>query len=284
MLPFHEPLLARLAGGGRPVVIELGHVREIGTALAAVQRHRLDLRCLRIRTTMPLSSITPEDGWWRIPLALYVPHLGSLPQLMRRLPQLHMLNLRVYLPASDAVNYRGARILASLGIESALELDQGPLEWDKLADLAIYALFGLRPRAAIAPFNDLARRYRSSERVDVSFSHFADPTAYLFLDEAGRVFLDEADRQAGKPLLADLGGLDGLAALPAFRERRYRWQRHFLSRDECACCEGWRICRGTLAHLNGDGEGCRPFCSDLLDAVEEYQARQTGRGPSVWQP
>jgi hypothetical protein len=281
VVPYRQGLLERLSG--YCLVIRVNDPEEIQKAEADAQSFRFLLHCVQLHIDAPLASVPFEEAWSSVPLALFVPSLGRMRDLVRLLPLVRRLNLRVYLPADTADGFTAVRLLSSLGVPTAVDFSHGPPRWDLASDLATYALLGLVPHAPIEPFQFLTARYRPAEFTDFGSVLFDDPARYLHLDEVGRVAVSAAELTAGEFIADHPAAMGDPEEIPAHRAYVNRWRSSFLRLDGCAICQAWRICRGRFASGASQDQGCRAFFSELMGLVEQRQALGSP-GQETWQP
>lgn len=277
--PFEVPLLERVPG--RSVVVDLDDISEIPRVMAETARLEQHIHCLRVQCEGALSSISFEAVPPDVPLALHVPSLGAVPELIAKLPLLRERNIRVYLPATSKENNTALRILASLGIASAVVFSEES-DWEALRDLLTYALLGLVPHAAIDPFDYLAERYDRARRNNFASVYFDNPETYLHLDADGHVALTAEDLAEGRFLDGEPETLDQVLRSEEYELGLARWQQFFLENHGCASCPGWRVCLGRFSQF-ADKAGCKGFTSELMDVLELSKAREAAR-KQVWQP
>jgi len=279
--PADADLLSRLHG--RAVVLRVPALEALDRAVDDARRAKVHLHCVPVEVRHPLGLLTLEERWKDIPLALAVPALGRLRDVVRQLPVLRQMNLRVVLPADSPENLTGIRILASWGVACTAVPGSGRIPWEALSDLGTYALLGLAPHGPIEPFAYLADHYDPGARTDFRGVWFEDPTRFLHMDGAGRFAFSSAELAGGQ--FADLRPeeLDSIDASEAYRERLEAWRLVFLEKDGCASCPGWRICLGTFAATARTDRGCRDCFAELLTVIERHQAGSRNRRGALWQ-
>ncbi len=277
--PGDAALIGRLAA--RTLCVRVSHPAEIAVA-AARARERNNLACVICETDMPLSEIVPTESWQDVPLALLVPSIGRVRDVVKRIATLRKLNVRVYLPCNES-NLTGARVLASLGIAVSIDID-GVRDWDGLADLMTYALLGPVPHAPVEPFRSIAAGYKVASRGDDwGRLYFDDPTRYLHLDAQGRIALSRSELLAGKFATLDLSELDSPELKRAIAERAEAWRDLFAEDHFCARCAAWRICRARLRDGKDAPDGCAAFFLEMADIIEQSRADHHGRD-ATWRP
>lgn len=256
-------------------------LREIRTELL---NHQMKIRCLLVKTDLSLEEIPFDESWEGLPIALQITRIGRYRTYARMVPRLRKLNIRIYAPAECDENLTGFRILASLGVETALTLTAIPPDWEKVTDLMTYALLGLSPHAGIEPFLFIGEHYEPASRTEFGAVYFDDPTAYLHLDEKGRVYVSPHDLQTGRAAVEEPFEIEGVEKTEAYRDRMESWRQHFVAMDACSVCPGWRLCGGTCARFLSHGNGCSDLFTEMMDVVEQYQAIKSERVRSAWQP
>ncbi|HEY3354154.1 MAG TPA: hypothetical protein VGQ83_12950 [Polyangia bacterium] len=270
---------------GQALVVRVRDAAAIAGAAGRARASDNELVCVLCDSPEPLDELSPDDGWDGAPVALFVPALGRLRDLLPWLPRLREPHARVYVPAGGPDNLTGVRILASLGVACGLTFGDRPPPWEPLADLMSYALLGPVPHAPIEPFAHLAEAYDPAGVTDWRRTVFADPRHYLHLDADGRVALTSADLQARIFVLDDPGALDGIERHPAFVAAEHAWRRLFLAYHPCSRCPGWRVCRGAFAASAERDPGCAAFCAELMDVVDQRRAaRAAPEEPQPWRP
>jgi radical SAM protein with 4Fe4S-binding SPASM domain len=266
--------------GKAPLVLSVDSLASLRDAVRAAEGNGNPIRCLVLRTPAPLSELGDARDLAQLPIALHPGGIGELRRVVRMLPALRDMNLRVYFDGGTEKACTEARVLASLGIETAVCLRCEAANPGLLSDLAAYALLGLVQHASIEPFEYIAANYVPQGRTDFRAVYFDDPETYLHVDAQGRVALTRDELGAGVFIADSVGALTETAREAALAERRNEWRRAFIERDRCASCQAWRICMG-----NGDkvGAGCSGFFVELMDIVDRRRA-STGRSRQVWRP
>lgn len=280
----NETLLARL--GGRSLVIRIGDFDEISKANDYSMRFNFHIHCLWVHSRVSLAATRLDEKWKGIPIALFVPALGHFPDLVRQLPVVRQLNIRVYLPGNSPSNFSALRILSSLGIESAVVFPEREQDWERMGDLMTYALLGLAPHAPIAPFNYIASRYEPAQRNNWQSVYFNDPSVYFHIDEHGHVAMSHEELKRGEFILDSVDKLDSADECAAYTERLQSWTEYFLKTEECAYCEGWRVCLGAFSSTSPNRQACGSFFTDFMESVERYRflAEKKKEADGKWQP
>jgi hypothetical protein len=279
--PADATLLNRLAG--RAVVLRIASLDAFDRAVDGARTAGALLHCVAVESRHPLGLLTLEERWKDVPIALAVPSLGRLRDVVRLLPLIRQMNVRISLPADSAENLRGLRILSSWGVACTATPGSGPIPWDRFSDLGTYALFGLVPHGPIEPFDYLATHYVVDARTDFRGVWFEDPTRFVHMDGSGRFAFSSTALAAGDFAGLTPDELDGIDESDAYREHLESWRRAFLEKDGCASCPGWRICLGAFQDKARTDPRCRDAFSDLLDEIERHQASARKERRELWQ-
>lgn len=284
LCPDSRELIERLAG--HALVVRVDGLEAIANAAAMVEASEAHLFCVRCEERKPLAALRCPEGLEGIPIALYLPEVGPFREIVEWIRQLRELEVRIYLPATPE-NLVSLRLLSSLGVACCATFDAVTPDWEALTDLATYALLGRAPHAAIDPFETIADHYRPEGRTDWHTVHFADPSAYLHLDEAGRVALSHEEMRAGTFIADSVEALpEDLNSCEPFAERIKSWRRFFLEDHFCASCNAWRLCQGSFAKSAEQDRGCASFFGEFLTVIEESRAQLDAQqtGPEPWRP
>lgn len=284
LCPDSRELIDRLSG--HSLVVRVASLEAVANAAAMVEASGAQLFCVRCQEHQPLAALRCPEDLEGIPVALYLPELGPFREIVEWTQRLRDLEVRIYLPSTPD-NLVALRLLSSLGVPSCATFDSVTPDWEALADLATYALLGRVPHAAIDPFETIADRYRPEGRTDWHTVHFADPSAYLHLDDDGRVALSHEEMLAGTFIADDVEALpEDLNACAPFVERTKAWRKFFLDDHFCASCNAWRLCQGSFAKSAETDRGCASFFGEFLSVIEESRAQldDEQRGPEPWRP
>ncbi len=273
--PSEPSLLARLRS--REVVLRApfpGPDPEL-LALVAAGGNRL-LRVV-VEADLPLAALTLPDHWKDPAVTLRVPSSGRFRDLVTRLDRIRELGTTVQIPAAEPSALVDLRLLSSVGIPVSVAFDQGVADWDGLSDLMEWALLERAPHGRVEPFVWLASGPPGESRRSWSRFDLDHPAELVHLDASGRIALTRAELDQGSFVLEDLERLDELTEVPAYRDRVFAWQRHFLDSRPCARCAGYPLCHG---RFDGDHIGTCPatgLFTDLLQIVDASR-RAPGAG------
>ena len=279
--PADAALLRRLAS--RAVVLRVASLEAIDRAVDDAKQAETLLHCVVVESRHPLGLLTLEERWKDVPIALAVPSFGRLRDVVRLLPLIRQMNIRISLPADSAESLTGLRILSSWGVACMATPGSGSIPWDRFSDLGTYALFGLVPHGSIEPFDYLAKHYAANARTDFRGVWFEDPARFVHMDASGRFAFSSGELAAG-----DFAGLipdevDGIGESDVYRERLESWRRVFLDKDGCASCPGWRICLGAFQDRAHTDPRCRDAFAELLDEIERHQTTARKERRELWQ-
>lgn len=284
VIPNDDSLLKDLQGAA--LVIRTDDHRLIPKIAAGVAGANNHLHTIWLRTDTPLSDITVDEAWAHIPVALYLPGLGSFQTCMRRLPLLRHLNIRIFLSAHIPENFTSVRLLASLGVHSGLWFSDAPIDWEGVNDVMNYSIYSKTNHTPVEPFHYLATNYRREKAITFGPVYFNDPLKYLHLNSSRQIALSDEGLTQGEFVAEGLDSIGALANNERYIETVNKWQSIFQKKDGCAYCAAWRVCMGSFATYydqNPDSPECRRFFNDLLEAVEFYQAQRVDKGNSLWQ-
>lgn len=232
---------------GREIAVRVRDPRSTARAAEDVRAVGGSLVCVVVDPALPLDRLEWGELPAAVPSVVIAPSFGAFRDLARNIPLLQSLDVAIHLPANIPDNVTGLRILASLGIRCAAVIGPGKLDWDALADLAAYAVLGPVPHAAIEPFASIASRLGPSSPIHWDFPYFWDSRRFLHMDDKGR-------------LAPEKGASPGAPAGP------------------CACCMGWKTCRGRFAAEAGEGK-CSSFLEEMADiALRARKKAQSGAG------
>lgn len=278
----NDPALFRRLSG-RNIAVELEGLDDLNRFLQPVDGCDFTVHYLMVDAGIELGEIEMREEWKNRPLALRVPGIGRMKDLLVRLPALRELNVRVYLPSDRREAISGARILSSLGIETAVEFSGSGTRWDDLIDLATYAFFNKIPHAPIEPFHHLGSTYSPTHRNEFGGVYGEDPDRYLHVDREGHVALSRRALANAEYLETRIEDLGDVESYPLYHETKERWKQYFIEFNPCSTCAGWRVCLGKFDDISSDEPGCRTFFSELIDLVEQYGTLKDVKKP-IWQP
>jgi hypothetical protein len=218
-----------------------------------------------------------------IPLALWVPEIGSFKKVLGKLSVLRECNLRIFLPVHNQKNLTDVRILSSLGIMCGIYFEDTvkPVNWYLIDDLLCYDVYGRAEHAPIEPFFYAVSHYDPREPLFFTTPYFDNPTQFLHIDEDFHIALSRGLLENGDYFASGAEALDHIEEDEHYREALRRDENYFIENRRCAYCPAWRMCRGYFESYCKKDENCLQFFNDVLEAVE-YK-RNKNKRPQVWQ-
>jgi len=280
--PYNRSLFDRISN--QILVVQLNDIEQIGSVAQDVSHSCNDLRCAVINWPSSLADIQFKKEWMTVPLAIYATEMGPFRFIASQLNILQQMNLRVYLPLNNPINYTELRILSSLGIASTAVFVSKEPEWEALTDLMTYAVMNYYPHAPIDPFHYVATKFKPDGYTGFSAVYFSDPTKFLHINHAGNVSLSSDDLQCGKFILNDICELDDfeIENCPDYQEALNEWRTFFIDNRKCSICQGWRVCLGRFSQFADTSLGCENFSTEFLEILE--QDKMIGQKRiSLWQ-
>jgi hypothetical protein len=275
--PFEERILSRFRN--RTLAVSTDEAGSIIRIKELVEKHNR-LHCIQLISAVPLIQLDFPQEMKGIPIAVFVPEVGDLGSLFEKLPLLQQLTILVYLPAEKKRNCRDARILSSLGIATALVLDDSPIDWDVLEDLLSYYAFGKIRHALIEPFNYVISNYVRNAFVDFGPVYFDNPSRYLHISVDGRISLRPKDLREGSSI-GNVDSIDSIGENPRYQDDRDRVERFFLEEEGCAYCRAFRVCLGKYRSVSRENAGCEKLFGKLMDIAENSKKNES---IVLWQP
>jgi len=213
-----------------------------------------------------------EDG---PPVVIETTRLGPVAEVLTRLDELRTARVNILVSPAIRENCVAVQILASLGVNAAIGLHSGPVDWDACTDLAYYAFYSRTRKAAIEPFTFMAKNYRR-KCVDIGEPFLDSPRRYLHLSPEGKVALTPAHLSRGGFLSETVGSISESTPTGEDVGDASHSLAHLLEFDGCSVCQGWRLCGGRFAGERA-GEGrCREFFTQILEAIEFCQGANEG--------
>ena len=236
-----------------------------------------------VYTQSALTSIKFLENWNRIPLALYLPSMGSYRMFFHMLPVLRQMNLRIYLPVSNNQNIIDVQMMASLGIFAGIYFDKKPINWEKVKELAFYSQYSKSQHAPVEPFHHISSKYKSDETLDFNAVYYNDPNQFLHINNEGKVALTYQLLKEGKFALESYLQINTLKENEDFVNYNTAWQRHFLDKTTCSYCPAWRICMGKFESSIDAEKSCQQLFVEVLEGAENHQEKNKRKPEKVWQ-
>ena len=181
-----------------------------------------------------LSDINFDADWQEKVNEIKVGGLGDMIAVFNKVDLLRKLNIRVYLPCDKLESYSHLKILASLGVDCGLWIDEDSHIFDEcFIDLASYTYIAPVPHARIEPFEYI-------------ITHIDDERNIRPLDLY-------CNRDTSIDIEKD-----------AFQYRMSNYYNHFMDLDKCSKCKAFRICCGCMESKMTD---CEKSMSEVLEYV-----------------
>jgi len=278
--PFDEQLLAKLSE--RNVVIK-SHDLNI---LQSIQKHlnkSLRLHAIKIQTDVPLSAISFQEDWLKLPLAIYSPEFGNYRDLLHQLNLIRRLNIRIFLSSEYDDNYTGLKILSSLNINCGLYFNNGSINWEAMNDLMHYAVYSKTKHAHIEPFDWLVSNYEPTDYMDYHSVYFNNPAKYLHVNEKEQIALNEQEMLNNRIIGDGIPSLDRIHVNEHYNDFINARYDIMLQMNECAYCPAFRICLAKFEHLTNKNDTCKVFFSDFINAADYSFKQRNSKRTKIWQ-
>ncbi len=241
------------------------------------------LHCVIVREARNLDLLTFEGIEHALPIALFVPAVGSIRIAISRAKVYSAFNLRIFLPALPRENLVHARILASLGIEMAVVIPQEEkdLPWDEISDLMHYAVYSPSRKGSIEPFERFVTRGDTQGVTAFGSPWFDDPERFIHIDAQGRLAFSKRDLEEGHFLQTRPEELSNLHQNEEYQGNLKRWQASFLRNSKCSYCAAWSACQGAYIESCSHDPRCEAFFSEMVEALD-FRSQNRGR-TKIWQ-
>lgn len=281
---YHENLINRLHH--KQVVVKISDFEQIHPVCKQLNDVQVGLHCLMIQHNGSIASIPFHESWKGIPIAIYANEMGTMKELMGRLPLIRDLNIRIFLNSDLEANYTSLHIMASLGIECGLYFgNKEKINWELVNDLMTYAIYGKVNHAPLEPFYHLASHYNPEQHTDFNSVYFENPLTYLHIDHEENIAASSEDLDNKKFIAKGIDSLERISENNKYDEAIHAWQQFFLKPDGCAYCQAWRVCLGKFSESVKVNEGCKPFFVDMMEACDHFLSMQhKNKKKEVWQP
>jgi hypothetical protein len=277
VLPFDPALIQRLSD--HVLVVRVGDPSDVPGAAERVRSSSNRLSMVILDSAVPLEEVPFDESWGGIRVAVFAPTMRQFRTLAGKLPLIRRINPLIYLSTDNSENLTALRILSSIGLRcAAVFAGREPVDWEALSDLMTYALAGAVRHGSIEPFTTIAGRYRSDGWIEWGPVFFDDPKDFLHLDADGRIALTRRELLEGSFIEDDIGRLDDVVDLKAYRERVDIRGRLFLEYHPCTRCPGWRVCMGRLAPDGADRTGCAAFAMEMIELLDDLGNRREEPG------
>ncbi len=273
---FDADLISRVRE--RKLVVRVDSASLLFDAVRAAQRNNI-LLAVWIEGAAPLADLDLSGLETMRSTAIYlkVDGFGSFRDWITQVPILRMLSVLVFVDANVSNGSRDLRILSSLGVPTGIRFCEELPDWESLADLMSYSVYGKVQHAPIQPFQYIIDTFGPAKNMEFGDVFLENPSKFLHVDRNAQVFLSRSELEEGKAGLCGIDSVDEVYAMKPYVERVNSWREFFLKEDGCAYCPVWRLCLGKFERFTGHDQGCRNFFSELLEAAEYHHEKKSQR-------
>lgn len=227
-----------------------------------------------------LSDITFSRESPQIPIILHCSGVGSINQILDDIHILQEMQIKCFMPCSSE-NFKGIKILSSLGIETGILFDNNIVDSEKFLDLASFACVSPMRHAAIEPFDYIWRNIGQDNNLDFSTVYLTNPFKYIHVDVNSNCAYSYEMLASGKftgklnDILKDTIGYE-----TKYKEEHY--YKHFMELTKCAKCSAFKICNRTL---QDNFEDCEATMKEVYELCElrDSMERQNNQGKEICQ-
>lgn len=205
---------------------------------------------LAMVVSLPYTSISQIDfkpEWAEIPMVINVYNIGDYYSFFSKINSIKHLNVRIYLSSKSHSVYTDLKVMASVGIDCGIILENGiKLDDEKLLDLASYYFMSPVCHATIEPFEFILRHLSSEKNEGFDNVYFDNPLSFKYIKKIDD--LEEADS-------------DELA----FERKMQCYYKHFMDLDECSKCPAFKICDHKMISKL---ESCSKTMNEIFEFAE----------------
>ncbi|MBF0564222.1 MAG: hypothetical protein HQK89_03170 [Nitrospirae bacterium] len=281
VVDYHEELIKSFNGAA--FVVRTGNFA-LASEIYKTVHDANSLFAIKVSSDARLAELPLSEEHRDIPMALYLAEAGRYADVDSVVERLRGFNSRIFFPADKSCNLISCRILSSMGIATGLYFTGAEPDWNALADLAAYTMYGKSPHAPIEPFYYLLTHYNQAESNSWQAVFFNNPQYYLHLSKDGQIALRMEDIESGNFIAHDIADIPSITENPAFQDALESWREFFLKAEGCAYCDVWRVCLGEFEGVCSNKEdGCKKFFREMLAAAEEHLKVLRNRR-ALWQP
>lgn len=239
---------------------------------------KTQLVCIKVNSSKSLSEINLNDGLRSIPIALFVPEVGDLTEILLKAQDLNSYNLQVYLPAEESKNIRDLRILSSVGISCGFYFkdSEADINWEQLDDLFYYYAYTKTKKGSIEPFRYMATNDTRDNNFNFKTALFDNSSTFIYLDKDGNYATSSEELNSGNYTGS---GFDALMNHVNESEQPSNSQKAnmFVGNEVCSYCSAFPICRSNYFDQCQKNEGYKM----LLDSITEYVYANQSRDSST---
>ncbi len=260
VLKYRHGLLTSLRDKSLVIRVDsLDKIRDIYTEFS--RRNQV----LAIVADLPFTAISQiefREEWINIPTVINAYNIGNYDLLLRKIGIIRNLNVRIMLSGSSDNVYTDLKLLASLGIDCGLLIDDGiKLSDEKFLDLASYAYISPFPHASIQPFEYILRHLGDDNKSSFSAVYFDDCLTFCNYDKQS--CQDAIDEAETNEFAFDVN----------IKMKDY--YSHFLKLDTCSKCPAFRVCNRGMASVLSD---CKKTMSEIYEYAELRERLNNNQG------
>lgn len=195
--------------------------------------------------SLPYTSVSQLEfrtEWAEIPIIINAYNIGDYELFFSKVNAIRRLNMRIYLSSSSSTVFTDLKIMASMGIDCGILLDDGvKVDDEKLLDLASYYYMSPAPHATMEPFEFILRHLREESNESFESVYFKNPLLYT----DAKSVLNETE------LVDD------------YELKLQHYYNHFMTLDDCSKCPAFKICNRKVSTVLSS-------CSQTMDEIYEY--------------
>lgn len=199
--------------------------------------------------SLPLTSISQIDfkpEWGAIPLIISAFNLGNYEHFLSKVDIIRSLNIRIYLSNKSETVFTELKIMASLGVDCGLWMNDGKrMDDDSFLDLASYYYMSPVPHATIEPFEHILNHLKEEINCGFEGVYFQDPTLFHRITTSEDITMLEKKADDGFPL------------------KMAHYYKHFIDLDDCSKCPSFKICDKQMKSRLND-------CTSTMNEIFEY--------------
>lgn len=259
---------------GKAVVFYVNDANQISRVIQTVSKPTKLCAVIYENPKESMETVEIDKGWGGMSVILKINRIGEFGNVIDKVNILRTLNVIVIFSGDILQSVTDAKILASLGIHSGIELREADGCFEEASDLISYTFYGMMPHAAIEPFSTMEHYYCGNNYVSPALANFENPNRYIHVDIDGNLAFSRDELKRG--IFFDKGWdlIPDISQHPAVFDRIHSWQKLFIEGDRCTFCPAFRVCCGFFKMAKENG-ACVPMMNDLLDGIEFYKKQPT---------
>jgi hypothetical protein len=195
--------------------------------------------------SLPYTSVSQlefREEWAEIPIAINAYNIGNYEQFFIKVNAIRHLNMRIYLSSSSSTVFTDLKIMASMGVDCGILLEEGvKIDDEKLLDLASYYYMSPVPHATMEPFEFILRHLRDESNVSFESVYFKNPLLFTDAESA----------------------LNEIEFADDYELKLQHYYNHFMTLDDCSKCPAFKICNRKVSAVLSS-------CSQTMNEIYEY--------------